>query len=187
MNRLKYHTAYLAGPIDAVSYKDASTWRNDLTTFLHSLNLFVLDPLQKPIEKYNEDEKFLQKRKQLKKEGKYDELHQLGKPIRAFDLRSVDCSNFVIVYYNLDVIMAGTLNEMSICDLERKPCLIMCEQGISSIPDWWFFTFPAEFFFEDWRTLKQYIYDIDSGKNKHPHKRWWLIDYEKIAPPQLKC
>ena len=49
MNRLKSHTAYLAGAIDKVTASDAMEWREDMTDFLNDLGIGVFNPCDKPI------------------------------------------------------------------------------------------------------------------------------------------
>jgi len=186
MERLKYHSVYISGAIDNVSHEEAIGWRQDITPFLQSLGLFVFDPTNKCVDGYEEDEKFFERKKKLKQDGKYKELHELGKPIRSLDLRFVDLSSFVIAYLDLDVILTGTLNEIFMCDSQRKPCLIVCKQGVESIADWLFFTFPSEFFFSNFDDLKKYITGIHDGSITELHNRWHLIDYGRILPPQLR-
>lgn len=186
MNRLKYHTTYLCGPVDDVSIEKATKWREDMSNFLQSLGIFCISPMNKPIEGYKEDKAFIDKINQLKKEKRYDELHELGKPIRQFDLRSIDLSNFVIAYLDFDVKMAGTFEEIYTSERENKMCLIMCKQGLDAIPNWLWFTFPKECFHESWSDLKQYITNVDNGTIASPHKRWWLVQYDKILPLHLK-
>ena len=186
MERLKYHTTYLVGPIDNISHADATGWRRDMTEFLQSLGVFVLDPTLKPIDGYAEDEEFFKKKARLKQDGKYDELYKIGKPIRSFDLNAVDMSSFIIVNLDLDVKMCGTWNELFIADQQRMPCLIMCSQGLDKIPDWLYFSLPSDFFFSNWDDLKNYITGIHDGSINELHNRWHLIDYDRILPPQLR-
>ena len=184
MEKLQYHTTYLIGAVDAISIKEAKGWRQDITPFLKSLGIFVLNPMDKPIDGYEEDEVFFKHKNKLKKEGRYQELYELGKPIRSFDLNCVDAANFLIVYLDLDVTLCGTWNELFIADSQRKPCLIVCKQGVQAIPDWLFFTFPSEFFFNSFEYLKKYIRGIHDGSIQNS-PRWWFINYEKILPTQL--
>ena len=184
MERLKYHTVYLSGAIDNASHEQATGWRKEITPFLQDLGMFVIDPTQKCIDGFNEDEEFFKHKSKLKKTGRYKELHDLGKPIRKFDLHSVDISSFLIVYLDLDVQHCGTWNEIFICDANRSPCLIVCKQGVQNLSDWLFFTFPSEFFFNSFEYLKKYIRGIHDGSIQNS-PRWWFINYEKILPTQL--
>lgn len=173
MNKLKGSRFYLCGPIDRVA-DGGVTWRKKITPSLQQLGINVIDPTDKPIE--GEENRELRKR--LLKERNFKQLAKIMKEIRCIDLRCVDVSDALIVYWDTQVHMVGTIEEVVLANRQKKPILIYFHQGIDDIPDWLLGMLEEEFFFNNWTALLQYIEDINDGIITH--KRWILFDYDKI-------
>lgn len=182
LNRLNKTLTYLSGPMDRVLdfQKEAVKWRDDLKPFLHSMGVGVLDPCDKATSLSVESEDVREKKKLLKEQGRYNELRQIMKPICSVDLRMVDISNFMILYIDTDIHMAGSYHEAVIAISQKKPVLVMCKQGKSSIPDWWWGTIPHEMMFSSWSELKDYLQKINTDEKVEHQKRWWFLDMDKI-------
>ena len=101
MSRLKNLRCYLAGPIDHAD-DDGVGWRNEITSWLQTKDVIVLDPCDKPIKNsyFSEIEEEKLKMMELKSTGRYYELTRRMKEIVHMDLRMVDVADFLIVYLN---------------------------------------------------------------------------------------
>jgi hypothetical protein len=174
-NRLKNSRCYLAGAMDRVADRGTG-WRDEITPFLQSFGIIVYNPLKKPIGLYPEDEVTHQLKKELKTKEDYNTLSILMKEIRGSDLYMVDTSNFVIVDLDLDTHPCGTYEEIFWANRLKRPILLHVRQGKKNTPDWLFGTLPHDWFFSDWKSLKIYIEDVNSGKNVNTYGRWRFID-----------
>jgi len=190
MNRLKSHTAYLAGAIDKVTASDAMEWREDMTDFLNDLGIGVFNPCDKPI--YNttvhEDNDFVSMVEALKDRGNYDEVQKIMQEIVRIDLNFVDLCNFMILNIEPDCHMCGSYGEQTVACLQRKPIIIHCSKGISKIPNWLFGVCDPKMFFESWIDVKGYIkdicYDVSVDDND---KKWRFIDYHKAFGKRIRA
>ena len=183
MNRLKNSTVYLAGNIDYAPDLGMG-WRDAITPFLKDeLGITVINPCKKPKNlinsTYDEDNDFRLERIKLKSEGKYKELHNLMNPIIQADLHFVDISNFMIVGLDVEKKPCGSIWEMCIGNLARKPILIVSATGKNQINDWLFGLLPDELFFDTWNELKEYLRHVDSAENINTYGRWRLFDLNR--------
>jgi nucleoside 2-deoxyribosyltransferase len=158
-NRLNKTLVYLSGGMDRVIdwKKDAVQWRDELKSFLRSMNIGILDPCDKATLIAIEDENVRKKKKLLKEEGKYNELRDIMKPICAIDLRMVDIAHFVILYIDTGIHMTGSYHEATTAINQKKPVLIMCKQGKQNVPDWLYGVVPHEMMFSTWQELRDYL------------------------------
>lgn len=182
MNRLHGLCCYLSGPMDRVPDR-GTVWRDMMIPELRNRGIGVLNPLEKPFyeegDDFSEDDVFIAKRDQFIKERRADELqhlmrHHVGRP----DLAMVDKSDFLIVYIDVDVHMAGTYHELVISLTQRKPTLVVCKQGKWNVPPWWWGVIHHEFYFSSWDELLEYIDDVNEGRKTH--KFWRFFDMKKI-------
>lgn len=162
-----------SGAIDRVSDSGIG-WRKWITPLLETAGIRVFDPCNKPIadESMTEGLDFKAYKTKLKQEGNFDKLKEIMKEIRNIDLRMVDISDFLIVNLDMSIHLCGTYEEIFLANRQKKPVLLMCPQGIASIPDWLFGTVPLEMMFSSWDNLLHYLQYVDSGAP--PHKRWIL-------------
>lgn len=181
-NRLFGHIAYLAGSID--NSRDFKSWREDITTFLQSINIGVLNPCDKSVirnSKINEDENFLSYIESLKTEKKYKEIQEIMQEIVRVDLKMVDLSNFLILNIERDVHMCGSYAEQTLACFQRKPILVHCSSGINKIPNWLFGVCDPELFFDNWQALKDYIESVNNGVIiDDMDSKWRFINYHRV-------
>jgi nucleoside 2-deoxyribosyltransferase len=181
LNRLKGSRCYVAGNIDYVP--DAGIgWRDEITPFLENLGVTVLNPCKKPKslvhQLEDEDTNFRNKKKKLKSTGQYQELRELMKPIARADLAYVDRCDFLLVGLDIDARPFGTIWEMCIANLNRKPVIIVCKQGKAQISDWGYAMLPHQIFFDNFEQAKEYLKNIDSAeKIDDLNGRWKLYDF----------
>lgn len=180
-NKLLLQRAYLCGPIDRCP-DDGKTWRDEISPKLKDVGVVVLNPLNKPsIGVALEDKENREKRKKEKRKGNFAEVTRLMKEIRNIDLRMVDMSDFLIVNLDLDVYPTGTMEEIFLANSQKKPILIMCKQGISNIPDWFFGTVPHQMFFSSWDSILIYLKGVDNGDFIDYTDRWRFFDMEELV------
>lgn len=175
MNRLRNKTCYLIGAIDRANDLGA-TWRSEITPILTSMGVNVYNPLEKPIDTGLEDVKSRIRRNKLKKQGKFKRLSIEGRVIRRVDLRMVDKADFLICYLDLDIFACGTFEEAFLANRQKKPVIFICKQGVINMPDWLFWTFPYEMFFNDFDEATNYLHRVDDGTNNKHLNRWLFFD-----------
>lgn len=182
MNRLKGQLCYLAGYIDDNPIK-ARIWRQDITKFLHNLEIGAFDPCDKAVlnAKVSENEDFVMDINALKKEGFYEEAQKRMREIVRLDLKMVDLSNFLILNINRNYHMCGSYSEFTYACMQRKPVFIYCEQGIEKISNWIWGLGDYEYFFDDWDKLKAKITQIATAEGIDDlDSKWRFFDYQKI-------
>lgn len=179
MNKLKHSLAYLAGPMDRVP-DGGVKWRVMISNKLMQMGIGVLNPCDKPTNFAKETEHTRNHTNLLKKDGLFNSVKSIMKPICNIDLRFVDIAHFLVVYIDTDVHMAGTYHELSLAITQKKPTLLMCKQGKNNIPNWWFGVVPNELMFSSWDELLSYLHKIDSGENIDDLNRWRFLDFDKI-------
>jgi len=180
-NKLWGARTYLAGPMDRVDDNGVG-WRREITPFLESIGIVVLDPTNKPIDVGSEDIESRNYRNTLKQNNKYDELASHMRMLRVVDLRMVDISDFLIVYINPNIHLCGSFEELFWSNRQKRPILCMIEGTKSNTPDWLIGTLPNEHLFNNWEDIKQYISNINSGDDIRHFKRWMFFDYYKMLP-----
>lgn len=181
MGRLKGSLVYLAGPIDYANDFGVG-WRRDIIKFLIEKDIVVIDPTDKPVEGAMEESEQVLKRRELKNQGKFEEVAALAKEIRCIDLRFCDLASWAIAYLDYDVTMTGTLEEIFTLNRSKKPVLVFCKQGLKKISDWLWGTLPTAFFFDDWNKLKEYIIKInDKNEELDFINRWQIIDFSRLT------
>jgi hypothetical protein len=163
-------------------------WRQDITPFLESLGLIVLDPTNKPPGVTPEDANFRAKVEALRKERRYKEIRELGAPIRNWDLWAVDNSNFLIVHYDLHMHLCGTMEELFWANRCKKPVLFCFDKGLETIPPWIIYAFPDEYFFESMDDLKNYLLEVNAGRDdsKATRRNWYMLDNTSMVKRALR-
>ncbi len=178
-NRLRNTTCYLCGAMDRVA-DGGVTWRRTITPTLKTLGIGVLDPCNKPTSFATEDDNFRGNINLLKRTEKFADVTAAMKEITAIDLRMIDIAHFVIMYMNIDVHLCGSYHEAFVAIQQKKPLLIMCEQGVSNMPSWMFGVMPYQHMFSSWNDLMNYLRGVDSGQDIEHHNRWRFFDFTKI-------
>lgn len=181
MNKLKGNICYTIGPLDRNKLEKAREWRKHIKAFLRSINVMPIDPLDKPMDDFIEDEVFLIKRQQYLESGQYEELANLMKPIRHIDLRFTDKADFIICDLDMDATPCGTWEELFNSNRAKKPIIVHCPQGLSRIPLWIYGTLPSEMFFDNWDDVKNYLLKVNSGEDTRHFNRWLFWNWEKLS------
>lgn len=171
MNRLKNQRVYLAGAMDRVPDRGAG-WRAEITPFLKEMGVVVFNPLNKPTEMGKEDNETHLAKCRLKEAGRYGELSELMKTIRATDLRLVDISDFLVVNLDINTHPCGTLEEIFLANRSKKPVVVHIEQGKKHAPDWLFGTLPHDMFFSSWQEVREYLLHVNSSEEIQDLGRW---------------
>jgi len=178
-NKLRGQCAYLAGPMDRVE-DGGIIWRRNITPLLKSMGVGVLDPSNKPTSFAEETPEFRDQMQYLKDQNSFLEVRRRMRDITAIDLRMIDIAHFVVMYMNIDIHMCGSYHEAFLAIQQKKPLLIMCEQGITQVPHWMFGIMPHQHMFSSWDDLLNYLHSIDEGKDTKHYNRWRFFDFEKV-------
>jgi len=179
MNRLKDARVYLAGPMDRCP-NGGIQWRQDITPFLLEMGCFIFDPTDKPMQIAIEDEEHRDERKVWKEQHSFGKIAEMMKIIRNVDLRMVDVSDFIIVNWDMEIQMCGTMEEVFLANREKKPILIHCPQGIKCLPDWLFAVLPYQMMFNDWEELKAYVKHVNTYEfGLQTYNRWCFFNMQK--------
>jgi hypothetical protein len=182
INRLRNLTCYLSGSIDA-SLDKGRGWRDEITPFLEEKGIRVFNPLNHHKTFHIKEDIDTIKRPYMRKlleEGKFDELQKETRELVHLDLRAIDLSNFMILSYNTDLHLCGSVEEMSIVSKQVKPCLVVAKNGIKKLPSWIFGRLPWQHLFNNWEELKDYLNRIDADPNyqfsPQDNKRWTFYE-----------
>ena len=179
MNRLKNTLCYLCGAMDRVP-DGGVQWRRAVTPLLKNIGIGVLDPSDKPTDFAQEDESFREDIIVAKNNADFDGVKNSMRDIAAIDLRMVDIAHFVIMHMDIDVHMCGSYHEAFVAIQQKKPLLIVCEQGKHNIPNWMFGVMPHQHMFSTWPDLIQYLGDVNSGYDEEHYNRWRFFDFDKV-------
>jgi hypothetical protein len=181
MNKLCGCTVYLSGPMQYAKDKGIE-WRQKLIPFLKSMNMIILDPTNKPdMCNLKEDAGYVNKLNELKKLKQYKKLSKEVRKIRSVDLRMTDLANIGIFYINIQIPTFGTLEELFTMNRSKKVCLIMSEGGLNKLPLWLWGTNYFEHNFGDWKSLRNYLTNINMGTISDKSRRWWFFDFKKLS------
>lgn len=192
MGRLFGQIAYLSGAMDRV-HDRGIVWRDEITPRLRDMNIGILNPLDKPmLEEVSEDENFLAKRDALfdnivnndTLENRYAFADFMKMHVVRPDLGMVDYAHFLIVYIDMDIHLAGTYRELVQAFLQRKPCLIVCKQGVAHVAKWWWGELDPAFFFNNFDEMFEYLEEIDRTTDQR--KFWRFFDLEKVYGKKIK-
>jgi nucleoside 2-deoxyribosyltransferase len=176
MNILKKTKTYLIGPME---YADGRVWRDDMTKFLHDMDVTVFDPYKKPfIDAPTEDEKTHERMAKLMAGGEFDEVAEHFKKVRAFDLSMVDRSDFIICYINPKVPTFGTIEELTTSIKMKRPTFVVVEGGKQHTPLWIMGMIPHKFIYNSFNDVKIMLNNIDNGIKSIDSDRWRLFKEE---------
>jgi len=183
MGRLRNFRFYGCGPIDRVSNNDASNWRIDMGIWLKKRGAIFIDPLNKPCSIGLESDDARQRRVILKKEKNFSELANIMRKIRNVDLRFCDISDAIICYLPLGASVFGTVEELITSNRQKKPLLLVCNEGIENIPDWAFSLGDINTMFGSFDDLKSYLTLVDESPSIEGlcSSRWLFLDQSFLA------
>jgi nucleoside 2-deoxyribosyltransferase len=180
INRLWGNSCYLSGVIDRVTDKEAKDWRLGITPFLNELGIIVLDPCHKALQTPIEDERKIFTK--LSQEKKWGEFKEFGREVRRIDLRMVDKCDFVIAKIDMMVYNCGTIEEITWANMQRKPVILWCPEGIQKLAGWFKLMLPMDLLFGDLDDVKIYLNNMNSAPDSliDDLGRWRFFDYRKL-------
>ncbi len=133
MEKLK---TYLVGSIQ--DDDKASEWREKLTGDLEALHLEVQDPCKlecnKTLAPNIEEQKVILRN--LKRSGQWKRFHEIMLNIRASDLTCVNNSKFIIVLFDVNKKMGGTIHEIIEAMSKHIPIYVVIEGTRMDANDW---------------------------------------------------
>tara|TARA_R110002020_G_scaffold194354_6_gene395114 strand:+ start:4781 stop:5284 length:504 start_codon:yes stop_codon:yes gene_type:complete len=155
-------------------------WRVHISKKLQEMGIGVLNPCDKPTSFAKEDAFFRDRIERFKKSNNFESVKSEMRDIAAIDLRMVDIAHFVIMDIDIDVHMCGSYHEAFVAVAQKKPLLIMCQQGKQNVPNWLFGVVPHEHMFGSWSELIEYIHHINEDEEVEDLNRWRFFDWEKV-------
>ena len=176
MGILKGTLCYLGGNLEYTA--DAEGWRDSLTKKLNNLGIKCLDPTKQTL--INQAAETEEDRKQLKEwraAGEFEKIHDFMISVIRRDLRLIDYSSFVIFQLEPDKPTFGTVHELSISSVQRKPILIIIRDR-KTMPLWLMGLINMDFVFESQDELIDYLIKIDNGEVELDSKYWKLLTEE---------
>jgi hypothetical protein len=161
---LKGKTVYLCGAMAAVA-DDGKQWREYVTHLLKERGVQVLDPTRKKSRCASEIDENKELFKRLVKEQKFQELSEVFAPVARWDLRSVDKADFLVVNYDSTVHTVGTIDEIVIANLERKPILVRYDpEQLDTFNPWLTVRVKPKYLFPTWKDLFAHLDVVDGGE-----------------------
>ncbi len=176
-NNLRGLRAYLCGAMDRVD-DGGEGWRNAIGPQLEALGVQILNPCDKPIDIGYEDAAVRGDIARMKAAGDFDGVAKY-RAIRTTDLRMVDISDFLVVSIDTDLHACGTYEEIFWANRQKKPVLVVMEQGKDQTPNWLLFTLPHEHIFSNSTELLEHLYDIDARSDTASlvaEGRWYVFN-----------
>jgi nucleoside 2-deoxyribosyltransferase len=178
-NRLKGHIFYLAGGIQYIPDLGVD-WREVAQKELWKMGIGVFNPMDKACNFANEDKDTQTNIKRLLQEGEYEAVSSIMRGIVRADLRMVDLSSAILARIDSSKHTAGTYAELTQAYLQRKPVILYSDDGVASIPSWWFGHGDPPLFFNSLEESLKYIHHINEDENIQHLKRWKFFDFDKV-------
>lgn len=179
MGNLKGTTVYTCGPIQYA--KSPNLWRDELDAKLKELGIICLSPLAKIfLNQINESSEDLVNLKEMMQGGQYDKVSNLMKLIIRRDLGIVDRSDFVIANIDPSVNTIGSIHEIVIASLQRKPILFLTPRK-EDFPLWLLGLINHNLIFESIDELFNYLKELNDGPIENLDAKYW-----KILTPEFR-
>ena len=174
MNILNRTKCYLAGNMEYTN--DSVNWRDYMTSELNKLGVVVLSPLEKNfVVHFDEGEESHVKLKQMREEGRYDEVSEHMSKIVGKDLRLIDVSDFVIVNIEIDKPTFGTIHELVVANQQKKP-IFLCVNDKKRCPLWLLGLINHHYIYDDLNVIINILNKIDKGEIVIDSERWRLLN-----------
>ena len=178
-NILSESLCYLIGAIDN-SNDLGCGWRTRLIDLCKSSGLEIkfLDPTNKVTGLKSESKEEHNLIMRLKSEQKWDELRSFMKRIVREDHRSVDLSDFVVVYLDPSVHTCGSYFELQSAFTEKKPYFIIVQGGKKNVPAWLFGICDYDCFYSSVEEVVEELVLLNRGTTELSDK--WVLFREQI-------
>ena len=156
--------AYLCGAIKACT-NDGIDWREEVTKRLIPFGVQVLNPCKKTTKGLSEIGEDKKKFKDLIVREKWGKVKEDFWPIVRSDLRNVDRSDFIVFYYDPDIPTIGSVHELVISQIEKKPILIFYKkQQLQNFNPWICVFIKKHHFFSSLDKMFKYLEGVNHGK-----------------------
>jgi len=152
-------------------------WRQKIQVELADLKIYWLDPTNKPTTIGFETEETKRLLFNLRQQGNYDEVKKIMKTIRCVDLRMTDISDFLIVNFDSSIPTAGTHEEISNANRQKKPILVHMMDGKQNTPLWLLAMLPHQLIFSTWDELYSYLRHIAHDDSINRLNRWYFFNF----------
>jgi hypothetical protein len=174
VGKLNGMRCYLCGAM-SFTPDNGIDWRQSIGMFLKEMGVKIIDPTDKPIDFGREDIEDAAEIKRLLSTGDFDQLAENMKLIRATDLRSVDITDFQITNLDTSKYTAGSWEEITLANRQKKPIIVHVEQGKNCAPPWLFGMIPHQMIFSTWGEVMDYLMSVDNGNLSHYDAKRWMF------------
>jgi hypothetical protein len=165
--------------IGHMQYANGRGWREDFTKEMDKLGVITFDPYKKPfMDDTPEDEGTRAKLADLMAAEKYDEVTERMKPVRNYDLRLCDISDFLVAHIKPTVASWGSAEELVTSCRMKKPVFISIEGGKKLCPLWLLAMFPHKYIYNSVDEIVSMLKKIDSGEKPIDGDKWRLLKPE---------
>lgn len=165
--------------IGSMQYAEGRSWRERITPELKQMGITVFDPYNKPFcDDVDEDEETRKNLSRLMEEEDLDAVAERMKPVRNYDLRLCDISDFLIAHIIPNVASWGSAEELSVSCRMKKPVFISIEGGRKKCPLWITGMFPPRYIYNSVEEIMDMLKKIDSGEKKIDGDKWRLLREE---------
>ena len=176
LNLLDKTKTYLVGHMQ---YLSGRNWRQEIAEKLRDLNITCFDPYKKPFMKdVEEDEASRQEMETWMKTKQYDRVTEKMKIVRAYDIKLVDRSDFIIAHLVPDVASWGSAEEIVTAVRMKKPIFVSMEGGKAKTPLWMLGMLPHKYIYNSLEEVVEMLCAIDNGNKKIDSDRWRLLRKE---------
>lgn len=173
MGLLNKTRVYLIGHMQ---YQDGRGWRNEIKPQLAEMGIVAFDPYTKPfVDDVSEDETVRAQLKVWMETEQYDKVAERMRPVRNFDLRLCDLSDFIIAHINPSVASWGTAEEIVTSVRAKKPVFLSVEGGKTKTPLWIMGMFPHKYIYNNPTEIMTMLHRIDSLEKPIDSDRWKLL------------
>lgn len=165
MGYLNGKKLYLAGPIE---YQSGPNWRLEVVKHLtEEFGIEVFDPHA------DEKEKYLPELLESKARGDFDTTTEIARKFVRSDLGHLDRCDIVLANIPSGIPTVGTVEEILTGLHNKKPVILVCEDGKRNIPSWYYGIMNHNMFFGSFNETFSYLREVNDGK--HREERKWAF------------
>jgi len=127
----------LAGAIEFDTKDGGQTWRNSITIPLDEMGIYVGDPVKtEPVATGMDVMEAQNKFNGWIQSGNYDIFEKMFTRIVQKDIRLVNRADFLIVHLFPDIPTTGTIHEMALAWMQKKPIYLIWKDAKSKLSKW---------------------------------------------------
>lgn len=178
IHRLRGMRCMMSGAMDAMPDHGAG-WRLTTKSWLWSREVEVFDPCNKPCERGEEIESKVMRDALIERKD-WRTLKACMKIIRNIDLRMITLADFVLVYLNREEPTCGTWEELAVATVQKKPVIVIYEQGRKAVPHWLVAQVPTTTIFSTFEQAYKYLDYIDTSEAVDDLGKWIFFDYDRL-------